>query len=281
MTLNRKTIILIAIAVITIFLLVAFVGCERIDQGNVGLRVNQTGGDKGQAKVQDASGWQIYLRGATRIFEYPVFQLHKEYDPIDVPALGGYVLTVHPMFNYNIAPDKVKEMFQKFRVDTSGLTNGFIKTAMLSTMREITNTFTVDSILNNLSIYDAKIQEDLNRRLFPYFIVSQFTSNLKPDPKLVQSIQAKAQAIQNAITTEYQQRQIRANAENEIVVARKDSTIKIIRALSEARDIQLKQDVLRQSPQYIEYIKWSRWNGEFPKTMLGSNTNTLLSLDKQ
>jgi regulator of protease activity HflC (stomatin/prohibitin superfamily) len=249
-----------------------FTGCERIDQGNVGLRVNLAGGDKGQARVQDASGWQFYMKGFTKIYEYPIYQLHKDYEMFDVPSKGGTVFHVHPSFNWNINQGTVKEMFQKYRVDTGGLVNGFIRNAMLIALREVTNRFTVDSILNNLAAYDAAVLDELNTKLHPDFIVTQFTSNLRPDERLANIISQKSQTIQEALQLENQQKKIQIQAENDVIEAKRDSSVKVIAALADARSIQLKQQALQQSPQYIEMLKAEKWNGVLPQYMFGNST---------
>lgn len=278
---NKTTLGIIVGVVLVLLLTMGFFGCERIDQGNIGLRVNLTGGDKGQAQVQDASGWQFYMKGFTRIYEYPTFQQHKEYDPFEVPSKGGTRFTVHPSFNYNINPATVKEMFVKYRVDVKTLEDGFIKNAMLIALREATNRFTVDSVLNNLTSYDNAVQEELQQKLQPFFIVTQFTSNLKPDEKLSETISAKAQSIQNAIKIENDQKAIRAQAENDIISAKRDSSVRVIGALAEARTISVKQEALKQSPQYIELIKAEKWNGVMPVYMLGSGSGMMFNLNNK
>jgi hypothetical protein len=77
------------------------------------------------------------------------------------------------------------------------------------TIREVTNTFTVDSILNNLSLYDAAIVTGLNKKLAPFFTVSTFTSGLQPDEKLAATIAAKADAIQQALRIENEQKALK------------------------------------------------------------------------
>lgn len=279
--LSIRKIVLIIAAVITAIIVFSFVGCERIDQGNVGLRVDLTGGDKGQAKVQDASGWQWFIKGVTKIYEYPVYQQHKEYEPFEVPSKGGTVFTVHPSFNYSINPASIKEMFTKYRVDVKTLEDGYIKNAMFIALREATNKFTVDSVLNNLAAYDAAVQEELQIKLSPYFTVTQFTSKLTPDGTLGKTIAAKAQTIQEALRIENEQKAIRAQAENDIISAKRDSAVQVTRALGEARAIGVKQQALQQSPQYVELIKAEKWDGKLPGVMLGSGSNTFLNLNKQ
>lgn len=259
-----------------------FVGCERIDAGSVGIKVNMTGGSQGVAKTEYVTGWCFYWKLAQKVYEFPTYQQHKEYDPYEVPAKGGTMFTVHPTFNYNLNAGEVGNMFQRYRLSLGSLENGFIKNSMTTAIREVTNTFTADSILNNQAGYDAAIYNKLNKELAPYFQVTQFTANLIPDPNLKASIINKAKAVQDAQAARAQQDVTRANAEIEIINANKDSAIKVKGANAEALSIRVKQDALRESPQYVELIKAQQWDGKLPQTIIGGNgTVPFFNIQKQ
>jgi hypothetical protein len=264
-----------------------FVGCERIDAGAVGLKVNMTGGNQGVSKTEYVTGWQFYTRGLTKIYEFPISQQSCEYKTGDdspenfmVASKGGTPFILHPSFNYAVNPGEVSNMFQRLRQPLNILENGYIKTSLRIALREVTNTFTPDSILNNVTIYDAAITEALNRQLHPYFTVSQYTSNVIPDEALKNSLKAKALAIQEAIQLENEQKKIAVKVQNDIMEARRDSAVKVMAALAEAKSISLQQDALKQSPQYVELIKAQRWNGVLPTYMFGGNTMPMINLSK-
>lgn len=265
---TTKKIITTVLVVGIIIFFFSFVGCERIDAGNVGIKVNNAGGDRGVSKTEYVTGWVFYSRFLSRIYEFPTYQQHKEYEPFVVPSKGGTIFTVHPSFNYNLNPGEVGTMFQTFRLPLNQLEEGYLKNAVSVTIREVTNTFTVDSILNNLSLYDAAIVMGLNKKLSPFFTVSTFTSGLQPDEKLAETIAAKADAIQQALRIENEQKAIKAKAENDIIEARRDSAVLVINALSEARAIREKQNAL--TPEYVEYQKILKWDGKLPQVQSGN-----------
>lgn len=276
---NKSSIWTLSVIGVILILFVSFIGCERIDAGAVGLKVNNVGGEKGVSKTEYVTGFVWYLKPLTRVFEYPTAMQHKDYDPYIVPSKGGTIFTVHPSFNYNIEPGHVADMFQKYRQSVNSLENNYLKNAVLVTLREVTNTFTVDSILNNLVSYDMAVVNKLNEKLHPYFVVTTFTSGLTPDEGLQKTISEKAQAIQNAIKIENQQKAIKAQAENDIIGAKRDSVVKVTGAAAEARTVQLMQEQLEKSPQYVELIKWQRWNGVLPVYMFGNSQQMLLGLN--
>jgi hypothetical protein len=280
---SNKTIISLGVASFTVLIFFTFFfGCKRIDAGHVGIKVNMTGGDRGISKTEYVTGWVPYIKTATRVYEFPTFQQHVEYDAFTVPAKGGTIFTVHPSFNYNLNATYVDSMFATFRLPMGQLERGFLKNALLVSLREATNTFTVDSMLNSMAVYDLEVLNRLNHKLQPFFTVSTFTSGLEPtDPAIKNSINAKALAIQEAVRLQNLQLGIKVQAENEIIVAKKDSTVRVVGAQAEARSVSLMQEQLSKSPQYVELIKAQKWKGDVPTTVLGSNTPILFNLGKQ
>lgn len=275
---NTKKIIGCTIAVIMAIIFIGFVGCERIDAGNVGLKFNMTGGDKGVSKTEYVSGWCFYMRPFTKVYEFPTYQQHHDYDSMKIPAKGGTVFTIHPSFNYSVNAGEVADMFSHLRQPLNSLEEGYIKNAMRIALREATNKFTVDSILNNTTVYDAAVTEALDKQLSPWFTVSQFTSNLTPDDNLKTTLAAKALAIQQALQLENEQKKINVQAQNDIILAKRDSTVKVVGALAEARSIMEKQHALQQSPQYVELIKAERWDGKLPQYQLGNSNGMLFNM---
>lgn len=278
--LPTRSIFMIVATVIGVILLFSFIGCERIDAGHVGIKVNMTGGDKGVSRTEYVTGWVFYSRATSKIYEFPTYQQHKEYDTFAVPSKGGTIFKVHPTFNYNVNPGDVAAMFQTFRLPLEQLENGYLRNALLVSMREATNTFTVDSILNNLSGYDAAILAKVNEKLAPYFTVSTFTSGLTPDEKLAGVITQKAQTIQEALQLENQQKKIRVQVENDLLEASRDSAVKVKHAKAEAIEITLQQEALAKSPQYVELIKAQKWDGHLSQIVTGSGGGMILQMSQ-
>lgn len=280
----KTKLILGAMALVLIFSSF-FVGCEVIDAGSVGIKVDRVGGARGASKIENVNGFQPYFKWVSKIYEYPISQQPIEYKtsedkPEDfvVAAAGGTPFIMHPSFSIAVNPDKVDSMFSQLRQPLENLIHGYIKNALKQSLREVTNTFTPDSIINSVSIYDAAVIDDLNHRLHPYFTVSQYTSNMIPDEGLRTAIKAKALAIQEAQTIENQQKKIKAQVENDLLEASRDSAVKVKAAIAEARSISVQQEALKQSPQYVELIKAQKWNGELPTYMFGGNTMPMINL---
>lgn len=251
--------------------------CDRIDAGNVGLKVNMSGGDRGVSSIKYVTGWVWYMPGASKVIEVPIFVQHKEYEPLDVYAKGGIQWRVHPSINYQVVSDKADLMYQKFRVDLVTLEDGWMKNVTYQVCRDALNTFDSDSLLNHRELFEAELAKELTKKLAPYFIVSNVTSGLTPPGALTEAIRNKTVAIQNRQSAENQKYVIIAEGETNIAKAKADSTAQVIGAKAEAEVIKVKQEQLKQSPAYIDLIKAEKWNGQLPQIITGGG-NTLMQL---
>lgn len=250
--------------------------CHRVDQGNVGLLVELTGTGKGDTKVEEKSGWVMVTPGFERLFEYPVFQQHKEYTEFTVLAKGGLVFDVTPVLNYQIDRDSIISLFKRYRLKLKDIEDGYMKTTITQSFRDVTNSFDPDSLINNRVSYEAALFKMVNEKLKPYFIVSQITSNLTPPKSLIEQIQAKANAIQQAQAAENQKRVTVANGEKAVAQSRFDSSQMVIAAGAAARQNELQQRTL--TPLLVEKMRIEKWDGHYPQVM-GGNGGSILSLD--
>lgn len=258
------------IAILALMTLVSFNACSRIDAGHVGLKINMAGGDKGVSNIKYVTGWVFYMPGASKIEEIPTFVQHKEYDGIEVYARGGIKWQVKPALNYQVNADKADSMYQKFRVGLSTLEEGWMKNVTYQACRDVLNTFDSDSLLNHREQFEVQLSTELGRKFKPYFTVSNVTSGLTPPGALAASIERKTVSIQEKQAAENQRAVVEAQTLTAIVQARGDSTVRLINTQAEAKSIQLKQDALKQSPQYIDLIKAERWDGHMPQIVSGS-----------
>ena len=274
----RQSIILIAACILGIISIgYGCSSCHRVDQGNVGLLVELTGTGKGDAKVEEKSGWVMVTPGFERLFEYPVFQQHKEYAEFAVLTKGGLQFEVTPVVNYQIDRDSIIALFKRYRLDLPSIEEGYMKTTITQAFRDVTNGFDPDSLINNRVSYEAALFKTVNEKLKPYFIISQITSNLAPPKSLIQQIQNKANAIQEAQAAENQKRVTIANGEKDVARAKFDSAQRVIAEGAAARANELQQRTL--TALLVEKMRIEKWDGHYPQVMSGSGSSSILNLD--
>jgi len=283
---NNSFIKFIVLAVVVLGSIFAFVGCERIDAGHVGVKVNLYGDGKGVDDVTEVTGWVFYNPISTKIVEFPTFMQHKEYkldkeNEVDesfvVNSKDGSEFHVSPLLNYSVKRERVPYIFAKYRVELSMIESGFLKTAVYDAFRVVANSYTADALISNRQEFEKKVREVLVSQLEPEgFILSQFTSNLIYPQTFKKAIEAKNNAVQTALTAENQVKT--AEAEAKIKIARAEGSAKamLTQAKAEAEANQLKQRTL--TPMLIQQQWIEKWNGKLPETMLGDKTNAMIGI---
>lgn len=123
------------------------------------------------------------------------------------------------------------------------------------------------------------IQDELTEVLAPNgIIVSAFAiENLKFDAAFESSIQAKVIAAQDALRMENKTAERQEEAKQVVIAAQAEADSKKIEAEAEAKAIELIQTQLANSPNYIEYLKITNWNGILPQA-IGDGVNPFLVL---
>ena len=283
---NKSFIKFAIIAVLVLGGIFSFVGCERIDAGHVGVKVNLYGNGKGVDDVTEVTGWVFYNPISTKIVEFPIFVQHKEYkldkeNEIDesfvVNSKDGSEFHVSPLLNYSVKRDRVPYIFAKYRVELATIESGFLKTAVYDAFRVVANSYTADALISNRQEFEKKVREVLVSQLEPEgFILSQFTSNLIYPATFKRAIEAKNNAVQTALTAENQVKT--AEAEAKIKIARAEGAAKALltNARAEAESNKLRQQTL--TPLLLQQMWIERWNGKLPETMLGDKTNAMIGI---
>jgi regulator of protease activity HflC (stomatin/prohibitin superfamily) len=254
------------------------IGCERIDAGHVGIKVNNTASEKGVSKTELVTGWQFFIPWMSQVYEWPTYVQHKEYDKIEVTMKGGTIFSATPAINYSVISDSVSSIFETFRRDLPDIEDGFLKTCMLEAFRSTAGDFTPDSLLMNRQLFENTVRERFVAQVKPKgFLLAQLTSNLTPPPALVESITLKNRAVQNAQTEENKVKISIAQANQKIAVARGDSARMVIRAQSESKAYELQQRNL--TPELLKKMYLDKWNGTLPSVMAGNGSNMMYSIN--
>lgn len=275
-----KGIVKLIIPIVIAFIAAAVnpINIERIDAGHVGIKVSNVGDDRGVGKTEYVTGWVLYNQWISRIFEFPIHQQHIDYEANDIVTRGGFRATIKPSFNYSINAGNVADMFTNLRVGVKELEQGWLKNAIVGSVNDVANRYTVDSIFNHREEFEADIVKECNKRVSKWFNVSQLRTNIVPPQEISESIIAKTRAIQEVQVAENRRQVAVAEAERKIAEARGDSAQAVIQAAGRAEAI--KREQLSLTPLYIDYIKVQKWSGQVPTTVAGSNSGFLLQLPK-
>ena len=275
-----------------LFLLLMTFGCERIDAGHVGVKVNMYGDGKGVDDITEVTGWVFYNPISTKIVEFPTYVQHIEYtrkvdeygdvesdESFIVISKDGSEFHVSPILNYSVKRDKVPYIFSKYRVELGLVEQGFLKTAVYDAFRIVANSYTADELIGNREKFELKVRQVLQKQLEPEgFMLSQFTSNLVYPETFKKAIEAKNNAVQAALRAENEVKTAEAQAKIKIAKADGNAQAMLTSAKAEAEANRMKQQTITPMLLQLEWIK--KWDGRLPSTQLGSGTGLMYNINK-
>ncbi len=132
----------------------------------------------------------------------------------------------------------------------------------------------------------ADVQQKIENELTPLLaekgiIVQSFAiENLSFDDAFEQSIQNKVIAAQDALKMENKTKEKEEEAKQIVIAAQAEADSQKLAADAQAYAIQVVQEQLKSSPDYIDYLKITNWNGVLPQVM-SDGINPFLVLDSE
>lgn len=266
-------------SVIVVVCIVCFASCTTIDSGSVGIKFKKWSNsieDRGGV-IGTCKGWVWYNPITQKIFEYPTYVQRKTYEPFAVNAKDASVFTMDPTIAYRLNPDMATSVFTKYRKSLSEIEDGYIRTCIYEAYRTCANQYTSDYLMANRGEFENEVRKRLELSLSDEgFIVEEFTSQITPPASLAEAINAKNEAVQNAL-----------KAENKVKEAEAEAKIEIAKAEGEAQALKIKGDgeayynrVVAQSLNQLLVNQYAieRWDGKLPTYTGGSSPLPFISV---
>ena len=239
-------------------------GYERIDAGYEGIKVNLYGNDKGVDDITLVTGAVWYNSITTAVYEYPTFVQTVDYAPFSINAKDGSSFTVDPTISLKIVDGKSAEVFKKYRKeDITEVINTTLYNYVRNAFRIQLNNYTTDELVSKREEFERAIEERLSTELLAEnFKLEQMTSGLQYPQTLVNAIDAKNAAVQEA-----------QKAQNEVLKIKAEAEKKIAAANGEAQALKIKGDAEAEynrkiaaslSPLIVQQIMLDKWDGKLP-----------------
>ncbi len=137
-----------------------------------------------------------------------------------------------------------------------------------------------EELVQSRSDVQQTIQDVLAETLAPsgIVVVSFAIENLSFDEAFESSIQAKVIAAQDALKMENKTKEKEEEAKQVVIAAQAKADSTKLEADAEAYAIEAVQKQLENSPNYIDYLKITNWNGQLPQ-IIGDGVNPFVNLD--
>ena len=250
------------------------ISCTTIDASHEGIKISKIGSDRGASDIENVTGWQFYNPLTSFIEQYPLFTQTKDYDAFTVSAKGGTLFKIDPTLNYHLIRGQGASVYRKYRKELPEIENNILRTIVYNSYRDIANTFTPDSLVNNRVSFEDQVEAKLQKALVvDGFVFENITSNLTPPESLQAMIDAKNTAVQNALRLNNQVAAEKASAEIAVTKATGLARAKVIEAEADAKSNELKQRTL--TPLLIQQQWIAKWDGALPATQLGNSTSLI------
>lgn len=267
------------------------IGCTRVDPGHVGIKVNYYGQQRGVEDFPTIQGFVWYNPISTRVFQYPnsvqtavwthsVNEGSPVNEEITFNSKEGLVFAADISLSYTLKSENVPHFYLKFRSDDLNLfTHGFMRNVARDAFGEIATRYTADEI------YGEKKEElisavwtRMNSELSGVGVkIEQFGIIGAPraPQNVVDAINMKIKATQDAIASENRVRSAKAEAQQSIAAAEGRAKSVLIEAEAQSKANVLLSNSL--SPQLIQQKAIDRWNGVRP-LVEGSGQGLLLNI---
>ncbi len=257
--------------------------CTKVPAGHKGVIVNLYGSEKGVSEETVGVG-RYYLGWNREMYLFPVFlQNHtwKNEESIVMQTSEGLSIKADVGVTYEIKPENVSKVFQKYRAGIDEITHTFLHNMVRDAMNQISSSMTVEEIyglkkdlfinkVNEIVKHDS-IQSGIN--VDKIYLIGSF---YLPE-SVVDSINAKIQATQNAIKVENEVATSKAEAQKTIVAAEAEARRILIDAEAKAKANKMLSESLTDN--FIKYQILLKWNGELPK--ITGSTIPMINIGQQ
>ena len=265
-----KSILFAAIAGV---MTVSLTACGKVPAGNRGVIVNLYGSDKG-VETDSVGVGRYWLGFNSELYLFPTFLQNyswKDDESITMQTSEGLSIKTDAGITYSIRPDNVVRVFTKYRLGIDEITKTFLHNMVRDAMNEVASSMTVEQIYGaQKEMFISKVNEIVKKEaqengidVDKIYLVGSFDL----PPTVINSINSKIQASQNAMKVENEVATARAEAQKTIVDAQARAQQITINAESQAKANKILAESL--TPEFVNYQAILKWNGQLP-TMTGS-----------
>ena len=272
-----------------LFAMFTMTGCDKVPSGYVGVKVNLLGGEKG-VDVETLGVGRYWIGVNEDLFLFPTFTQNYVWtadvregsetdESVSFQTIEGLTVNADVGITYTINPDKVSEVFQKYRKGVTEITDTYLRNIVRDELNRASSVMKVDAAYGagkaELMSQTLKAVQD---KVGPSGIIVEsvyLVSDLRLPANVVTSINDKIGATQKA-----EQRN------NEIATAEAQANVLEAEANGRARALLLEAQaqaeanrLLSQSMSevLVKYRTIEKWNGEMPK--ISGNAGTIVQAD--
>jgi regulator of protease activity HflC (stomatin/prohibitin superfamily) len=270
--------------ILVLFTGLALSACTTINPGHVGIRVNSYGANRGVEDYPAVTGFVTYNPISTSVIEYPVFvqnvswtkdvtEGHPANEEISFNTGDQMVVYADISLAYQLEQTKAPAFYVKFRADDiDKWTHGFLRNLTRQKFDEVAGKYKIEQIMGDNAPFLKEVHDAVQNELDPYGVKLDqlgFIGSPRPPQAVIDSINGKVKATQDAIRVENEVRQTKAQAEKNVAQAEGEAAAAIAKANGEAKantvvNSSITTNLLEWRRLDISSMATNKWNGALP-----------------
>lgn len=266
------------------FLLIGMVAllaaCTKVPAGNVGVKFDLYGGDKGVTGEVVGPG-KYWLGMNEEMYLFPTFTQSAEWKAQDESGADqsisfqdseGIVINADVGISYAIKAEKADTVFQKYRKGVDEITDTYIRNMVRDALNAETSKMGVEAIYGpGKEELMQKVTQRVKAQVDAIGIDVEkiyWIGAMRLPSSIINAINGKIEATQKAQQRENELQTAKAQAEIERAKAQGEADAVMIAAKAEAEANRLKQATLTN--ELVQYTLAQRWDGKLPQVTGGS-----------
>jgi regulator of protease activity HflC (stomatin/prohibitin superfamily) len=248
---------LVILVLIALLFLTVFVSGATVQAGHVGVLL--TFGRVSSGVLEP--GFHLIVPMAQRIVQVDTRVLPHAFKEIEAASREYQTVRLTGTMNYHLQSAQAADLYQTVGLDFA---DKVIDPAFNDFIKEVVPRYPVTEILVRRDEIRSTARTMLGQNLERYGIVVDdiYISNISFSKDYQDAIERKQTAQQNVETEQQILAQKEIQAQQVVVEARGRAEARVMTADGESRSNELLADSI--SPELIEYLRWTRWDGKLP-----------------
>jgi regulator of protease activity HflC (stomatin/prohibitin superfamily) len=280
--------------------------CDRVPAGNVGVKVNLYGSEKGVA-IEELGPGRYWIGMSEELHIFPTFSqtyTWQDNESLSFQDKEGMPASADVGITYSIDPSKVTDIFQKYRKGVDEITNIYLRNMVRDALVKRASNQPLDYLYGpGKSELIENVQKDVSSQVsslgiriekiywvgairLPDIIIERINEKNAVAQRTLQRRaeveQANAEAekliAETRGTTEKLKMEREAEAAGTLAVAKAEAESIRLRAEAEAEGIKARAQAITEN--IVKYEMAKNWKGNLPNVVTGGNTLPILDVLK-
>ncbi len=281
---NWKKVVALGLAV------TALAACSKVPSGHVGVKVYLLGSSKG-VDTEELGVGRYWIGVNEELFLFPTYTQNytwtkepdatgTEDESITFQTMEGMSVNADMGISYHINPEKVTDIFQKYRKGVSEITDIYLRNMVRDALVTEASKLPVESVYGpgKAALIEA-VQKRVQDQVQSIGIVIEkiyWIGDVRLPPIVVERIDQKNAATQMAQQRQNEVAQAKAEAQKKIEEARGEAESTLLKAKAQAEaNRELAASI---TPELVQYRALDKWDGVLPR-MTGSNAVPFVNVD--